>query len=136
MIHSLLDAQGKTVDIPDSTSFDYKVFQFLIQAKTKLAPNIDTNTYTIDISSLVGSFIVIKIVKNVHTDFITIGDTIYNDNKNAKVVYTGTTNSTDSASQLTSLSLSIINTTQLNSITSFSCFNDITINNCTLNQRS
>ena len=49
-IKSLLDDQGKTVDVPESSSFDYKVSDFLMQSKAQLDTNIedlDTQTYAI-----------------------------------------------------------------------------------------
>ena len=86
-IQSLLDAQSKTVDIPETSSFDYKMFEFLIQSETQLgtvSEGFNQQVYTVDISQDVDY----PIVKNVDTKHIKIGSKTYVDNLDAIIVYT------------------------------------------------
>ena len=72
LIQDRLTEEGKTVTITDDTLFDYKVFQFLTQANDELALNLDTDTYTIDISNTSDT----HVVKNADDGTVTIGSTI------------------------------------------------------------
>ena len=86
----MLTAQSKTLNITGA-SFNYKVLQSLIQTKSDLShPNLDSDTYTVDTSCSSVQYV----IKNLDTSYISIGEfsrvTVYTNNKNAKVVYTGT----------------------------------------------
>ena len=87
-IQKMFTANNKTVNIT-GPSFDYKVFQFLSQAKTDLEDsNLDTDTYTIDIANTDVKYV----VKNIDTGYISIG-------KSSGTVFIKTTRTLRSSSQ-------------------------------------
>ena len=101
-IQNALTNQGKSVTI-EGTAFDYKVFQFLIQAKTELAPNAD-DEQVIDIGSFMGGVIIDEspyVIKDMDTSYVTIDNKLYKDN-NTRIVYTGSASPTTDAKFYTS----------------------------------
>ena len=130
-IQSLLDDKGETVDIPETSSFDYKVFQFLIQAKYDLIPNADEEQTT-DIITFMGSADVDSTpyaIKNMDTGYITIGDKTYNEN-NTKIVYIGPVSPTTDVQYLHFPTLRIICSDTTVPPTPILCLRNIMIGEC------